>query len=619
VTITAPVAMTPPFTVPAVVVAPGGKLTFSGSAADDDRLQDVSISLRNSTTRENLGADGTWGVGVTAGSYRISPININAPTYNWTYTTPFNLTPGTYSFSVSASDQLGLTSSRGSLTINAQVPGDLFPDTKLDITGTQPNQQTMSLNLTGSATDDHGVASVRVTVFNNDTGQYVQNDGSLSSTYNTLFATLASPGATSTTFTLPVNLAAQGTYSVTAFAWDSAGQQDPSSTGATATYVVYPGDQPPTFTAGLGAPVTGASFDQGVIVVSGRAVDDQQIASVGVGIIDSLGRYMSSSGTFTSTTPSYRTAFLNSPGSLGSNYAYTSPVIPPGTYSVAVRAIDQHGFISAINLATGITVTQPANNPPVASATVSCVQNVCSFDGRSSTDEDTSTLSYSWSFGQGSGSTSSVPVKTYTAPGTFTPTLTVKDYWGLTNTFTMAPITITMPAGNTAPVPTFITNCVALVCGTSSSGTADPNLGDTIAYSWNFGDGTALSTSTSPSHTYAAQGTYTITLTTTDGWGNAASTSKVVNLIMPAGNVAPTPTFTIQCTGLACLTNSFGTADPDGDVIRYSWSFGDGTAVSTAASPTHTFAAAGTYTVTLTVLDGWNNTASTSQTITVSP
>ena len=263
VAITAPVAMTPPFTVPAVVVAPGGKLTFSGTAADDTSLQDVEISLRNSTTRENLGADGTWGVNVTAGSYRISPIDINAPTYNWTYTTPFNLTPGTYSFSVSASDNLGLTSSRGSLTINAQVPGDLFPDTKLDITGTQPNQQTQSLNLTGSATDDHGVASVRVTVYNNDTGQYVQNDGSLSSTYNTLFATLASPGATSTTFSLPVNLAAQGTYSVTAWAWDSAGQQDPSTTGATATYVVYPGDLPPTFDPTLGAPVTGASVHAG--------------------------------------------------------------------------------------------------------------------------------------------------------------------------------------------------------------------------------------------------------------------------------------------------------------------------------------------------------------------
>jgi large repetitive protein len=615
--INTPVQMTPPFTVQPVVVAPGGQLTFSGTAQDDDRLQDVVMTLRNTTTRQNLGADGTWGVGVTAGSYRISPININAPTYNWTYTTPFNLTPGTYTFTVTASDQLGLNSSRGSLTINAQVPGDLFPTSSLNFVGTDSTLQVLHLDLGGTASDDKGVESERFTIFNNDTGQYLQPNGTLSSTYATVNAVLASPGATSTTFTLSVDLPTQGSYSVTAWAWDSAGQQQTSTTTSAARYNIYPGDLAPTFTPGLGAPVTGASFDQGVIVVSGRAVDDQQIASVGVGIIDSLGRYMSSTGTFTSTTPSYRNAFLNSPGSLGSNFAYTTPVIPPGVYSVATRAIDQHGFISVINLATNITVTQPVNTPPVAHATVSCVQNVCTFDGRTSTDEDTSTLSYSWSFGQGNGATTPVPVKTYTGPGTFTPTLTVKDYWGATNTLTMPPLTITMPPGNTAPVPTFITSCVALACGTSSTGTVDPNTGDTIAYSWNFGDGTPVSTSTSPSHTYAAQGTYTITLTTTDGWGNAASLSKVVSLIMPAGNVAPVPTFTIQCTGLSCLTNSFGTADPDGDVVRYSWNFGDGTALSTAASPTHGYTIAGTYTVTLTVTDGWNNTASTSQTISV--
>jgi PKD repeat protein len=617
VSIGAPVQMTPPFTAPPVVVSPGGQLTFSGTATDDDRLQDVTISLRNTTTRENLGADGTWGLGVTAGLHRISPIDINAPTYNWSYTTPFNLTPGTYSFTVQATDHLGLTSSRGSLTITAQVPGDLFPTGTLNFSGTDNTLQVLHLDLAGQASDDHGVGSERLTIFNNDTGQYLQPNGTLSSTYATVNAVLASPGATSTTFTLGVDLPVQGNYSVTAWAWDSAGQQQSSTTGSSARYLIYPGDLAPTFDPNLGAPITGASFNQGVIVVSGRANDDQQIARVEVGIIDNLGRYMSSTGTFTSTTPSYRTAFLNSPGSLGSNFAYTSPVIPPGVYSVATRATDQHGFVSVPQIVTTITVTQPANLPPVASATVSCAQNVCTFDGRSSTDEDASSLTYSWNYGNGSTGSGPVPIKTFTGPGTFTVVLTVKDKWGVTATYTMAPLTIVMPAGNTAPVPTFITSCTALACGTSSSGTVDPNTGDTIAYSWNFGDGTPVSTSTSPSHTYALAGTYTITLTTTDGWGNAASTSQVVSLIEPVSNVAPVPTFTVQCTALACLTNSFGTNDPNGDVIRYSWDFGDGTALSTAASPPHTYLVAGTYTITLTVTDGWNRSASITQPVTV--
>ncbi|RME28685.1 MAG: PKD domain-containing protein, partial [Candidatus Zixiibacteriota bacterium] len=48
--------------------------------------------------------------------------------------------------------------------------------------------------------------------------------------------------------------------------------------------------------------------------------------------------------------------------------------------------------------------------------------------------------------------------------------------------------------------------------------------------------------------------------------------------------------------------SSAGSNDPDGSITAYSWDFGDG-ATSTAANPTHTYSAAGTYTVTLTVTD----------------
>ena len=619
VAISSPVQMTPPFAAPPVVVSPGGTMTFSGTASDDDRLAQVLISLRNTTTRENLAADGTWGVNVTAGSYRISPIDINAPTYNWSYTTPFNLTPGTYSFSVTAVDNLGLSTSgsnRGTLTITAQVPGDAFPNGLLNFSGTDQTPQTLNLDLTGTATDDIGVASVQVALLNNDVGRYVQTNGTLANGFATIPATLGTPNGTSTTFDLPITLPAAGNYSVTAWAWDTAGQQDPSTTGATARYLVYPGDANPTFDPTLGSPASNATFTQGVIPVSGRANDDLSIAQVQVAIINSLGQYMSSAGAFTSTTPSFRTAFLNSPGSSGSNFAYTTPVIPPGTYTVTEQGVDNHGKIGLPNTVTGIIVTQPANLPPVANATVSCVQNVCTFDGRSSTDEDTTSLVYSWNFGDLLTGSGPVPVHTFTRPGTFSVVLTAKDKWNATSTFTL-PVTIVMPPGNTAPVPTFVTSCSGLVCGTSSAGTVDPNLGDVITYSWNFGDGTPLVTTASASHTYALAGVYTVTLTATDGWGNAASISKVLDETEPVTNVAPVPTFTASCIGLICLTNSNGTADANGDVIRYSWNFGDGTALSTATSPSHTYLVAGTYTITLTVTDSWNKSAFITSTVTV--
>src|SRR3712207_3515027 len=155
------------------------------------------------------------------------------------------------------------------------------------------------------------------------------------------------------------------------------------------------------------------------------------MGSVQVAIVNSAGQYMSSSGTFTSTTESWRSAFLNSPGSPGSNYSYTTPVIPPGTYTVKVRGVDTHNFSTTPTYdTTGVTVTHPPNNPPVPSFTFSCTNgNVCTFDGRASTDENPTGLTYSWNFGQGSGS-GPVVTRTYTAAAAYSVVLTVRDEWG---------------------------------------------------------------------------------------------------------------------------------------------------------------------------------------------
>ena len=97
----------------------------------------------------------------------------------------------------------------------------------------------------------------------------------------------------------------------------------------------------------------------------------------------------------------------------------------------------------------------------------------------------------------------------------------------------------------------------------------------------------------------------------------AASTTRTVTMTEPATNVAPTATFTATCTGRVCQTNSAGTSDPNGDQIKYSWNFGDGSALSTSASPAHTYAAGGTFTITLTVTDGWNRSTVVTQSVTV--
>jgi PKD repeat protein len=300
-------------------------------------------------------------------------------------------------------------------------------------------------------------------------------------------------------------------------------------------------------------------------------------------------------------------------------------VIPDGTYQVQVRGTDNHGQIGTPRVANGIVVTHPANNPPVAKGTVSCNQNVCTFDGTGSTDENTPALSYAWTYGtstngisQGTG-TGPKPIKTFTAAGTYNVLLTVKDEWGSTATTTV-PVTVAEPSGNAAPTPTLAVSCNGLICTASASGTVDPNTGDTVLNSFDWGDGSAVaaaSTATSATHTYAAGGTFTVKLTSADGWGKSASATKAVQLAVPAGNQAPNGTFTVSCTGQACTVNSSGTADPDGDGVTYSWNWGDNTAASTGAAPAaHTYGASGTRTITLTVTDWWGLSSTVTRSVT---
>lgn len=81
------------------------------------------------------------------------------------------------------------------------------------------------------------------------------------------------------------------------------------------------------------------------------------------------------------------------------------------------------------------------------------------------------------------------------------------------------------------------------------------------------------------------------------------------------GNLPPAAAFSYSASG---LTVSFTdtSSDPDGSVAAWSWNFGGG-ATSTIQNPGHTYAAAGTHPVTLTVTDNDGATGTTSKQVTV--
>ncbi|MFC3549997.1 collagenase [Lysobacter cavernae] len=167
--------------------------------------------------------------------------------------------------------------------------------------------------------------------------------------------------------------------------------------------------------------------------------------------------------------------------------------------------------------------------------------------------------------------------------------------------------------GNQSPTAGFSFATSALTVN-FSDGSSDPD-GSIVSRSWNFGDGTS-STATNPSKTYATAGTYTVRLTVTDNQGASASSSKSVTVTSPSANKPPVAAFNTSVSGLT-VTFTDGSTDADGSVVSRSWNFGDGSS-STATNSSRTYAAAGTYTVQLTVTDNQGATHTTSKAVTVS-
>jgi PKD repeat protein len=285
-----------------------------------------------------------------------------------------------------------------------------------------------------------------------------------------------------------------------------------------------------------------------------------------------------------------------------------------GSYTARLTVTDNRGATGSATVQ--ITVVAP-NQPPTATATASPTSGIApllvQFTGMGN-DPDGTIASYAWTFGDGGTSTQQNPSRTYQMAGSYTARLTVTDNQGATGSAT---VQITVAAPNQPPTAT--------ATASPTSGTAplavqftgmgnDPD-GTIASYAWTFGDG-GTSTQQNPSRTYQMAGSYTARLTVTD---NQGATGSATVTIAVAANQPPTATATASPTsGQAPLLVSFTGMgnDPDGTIVSYSWTFGDG-GTSTQQNPSHTYQMAGSYNAILTVTDNKGATGSATVTITV--
>ena len=181
----------------------------------------------------------------------------------------------------------------------------------------------------------------------------------------------------------------------------------------------------------------------------------------------------------------------------------------------------------------------------------------------------------------------------------------------------------TTPASvNKPPVAHFAYEANNLTVEFNASASNDPD-GHITNYSWNFGDDTKNGTGNVTTHAFPANGTYEVVLTVTDNGGakNSTSTSITVSqTVIPQPPVKKYPVALIEIekvTNLTVTVSGFHSYALGGKtIVSYKWTFGDGGNAS-GANVTHTYAANGTYTITLTVTDSGGLSNSTTHTVKV--
>jgi gliding motility-associated-like protein len=164
---------------------------------------------------------------------------------------------------------------------------------------------------------------------------------------------------------------------------------------------------------------------------------------------------------------------------------------------------------------------------------------------------------------------------------------------------TMMNFTVLRPIGNFILPPE---NCLNTV--TNFTSTSDPLLGNSVTqWHWDFGDpGSGVnntSTLQNPSHTFSAGGSFLVKHWIVNSLGCNSDTSQQMMTI----NKLPTAAF--NYTSPKCETRVISFTDlsaPNvGALDQWTWDFGDGPPTSSLQNPSHIYAAAGAYTVTLTV------------------
>ncbi len=281
------------------------------------------------------------------------------------------------------------------------------------------------------------------------------------------------------------------------------------------------------------------------------------------------------------------------------NHIYTLT----GSYLVTLTIMDVHGCYNSVTHSIEI------NQAPVALFswnTPLCGNSVVHLDDHSFVPATAGFITqWHWDFGDGSDTTLFLPGSAdvthfYAVGGTVhLVTLTV-----LSDKGCMAAVSNTLQS---LPAPEAEFSNSPITCPNQPVQFTDQSLvhggGNIIQWSWNFNDPVSGTNNVSllqnPLHSFSGAGIYQVLLVVMNANNCQDTIIKVVTI-----HAQPLANFSADTACLGHPTTFTGLSVPIiGNIISYSWNFGDGT-VSAQPEPVHTYQNPGTFQVQLTIVNG---------------
>ncbi len=589
----------------------GDTITFTGSTADaDGTVASALCDFGDGSTAPFTGSDlmhvyadpGVYTATLTAtddggatGSASVQvTISGQAPTVTVSVSPASAVAGDTVQFTATASDPDGTIASyawafgdgiqlmtTAATVTHAYASGGTYTAT-VTVSDNHGLTATATVSVSIAAPNQAPTVSVNASPTNANTGETVQFTATASDADGTIasYAWTFGDGATATGAAPSHAYGTAGSYTATVTVTDNE--------GATGTTMV-------TITVQDAVPIVSASATPSTANL-GETVTFTATASVAGGTIVSYAWTFGDGASGTGATVTHAYA---SPGTMAATVTVTSDLPTTATASVTVEVQNQAPTVSLganpTSALTGETITFTAGG----------------------SDPDGTIVSAMCDFGDGTSAilAGSTTTHAYASAGVYTAVLTATDNFGATAT---ASVQVTI-AGRPPTVTASVSPATAET-GDSVQFTAtatDPD-GTIVSYAWDFADGMQLTTNNSTvGHTYTTAGDYAATVTVTDTDGLTASDTVSISITAPnqppTVSVSATPT-TIDAGGTVQFTAT--ASDPDGTVVAYAWTFGDGTS-GAGATVSHTYLVSGTHTATVTVTDNEGATSSASVEIAV--